>query len=160
MHSLLEWIVANSVLSLGIAALAIVSSRVFNAPALSHFFWLIALVKLVTPPLVKIPFELSQEVAVSPTAVVQAVVSENVLHPYQVERAEALVRSASIPYLQILLGIWATGSLGWLCLAGYRSYRFNQELKNASVADDELQGVAARNAERLKLKRVPEIVQV
>ncbi len=160
MYSLLEWIVANSAISLGIAALAILSSRVLNAPALSHFFWLLVLVKLVTPPLVKIPFEVSQEEPVSPTAVTQSAVSENLLHPFQIERVETLVRSTSIPYLTILLVLWGTGSVGWLGLAGYRSYRFNRALRSASDADDSLLQSAERNAGRLKMKRVPEVIRV
>src|SRR6516164_1414510 len=55
MESLLNIGLSNAFAALVLAALAFVMDRTLRRPAVSHLFWLLVLVKLVTPPLVRLP---------------------------------------------------------------------------------------------------------
>ena len=62
MNSLIEWIISNSVVALGLAVLALLASRMFRSPALMHVIWLLVMVKLITPPIFRVPVEVSQKI--------------------------------------------------------------------------------------------------
>ena len=55
MSALLELLVSNSIVVLPIAILATLLSRTGARPAWVHALWLIVLIKLITPPLVRVP---------------------------------------------------------------------------------------------------------
>src|SRR3984957_814614 len=55
MESLLSIGFRNALAATLLALLAFVVDRIFRRPALSHCFWLLVLIKLVTPPLLHVP---------------------------------------------------------------------------------------------------------
>jgi beta-lactamase regulating signal transducer with metallopeptidase domain len=69
MQSLVEIVLSNSAIATLLAVVAIVAGRYFRRPSLVYGLWLLVLLKLVTPPLVRIPVVVfSREAsAVSPT---------------------------------------------------------------------------------------------
>jgi beta-lactamase regulating signal transducer with metallopeptidase domain len=55
MNSLLHIALSNAVLATALALVAVVVGRFCRRPALTHGLWLLVLLKLVTPPLLKVP---------------------------------------------------------------------------------------------------------
>ena len=55
METALQLVLTNAAAAAVVAGVALVVSRVVRRPALAHALWLIALVKLVTPPLLPLP---------------------------------------------------------------------------------------------------------
>ena len=55
MESFLSVGISNALAAVVLALLAFAVDRIFRRPALSHCFWLLVLLKLVTPPLVHVP---------------------------------------------------------------------------------------------------------
>ena len=55
METALRLVVTNAAAAAVLAAVALVASRLVRRPAVAHALWLVALVKLVTPPLVPLP---------------------------------------------------------------------------------------------------------
>ncbi len=55
MRSLLEIVLANSAIATLLAAVAMIAGRYFRRPALVYGLWLLVLLKLMTPPLIRIP---------------------------------------------------------------------------------------------------------
>jgi beta-lactamase regulating signal transducer with metallopeptidase domain len=55
MNTLLEVGLSNAIIAAALAVLAAVAGRLARRPALAHALWLLVLVKLITPPLVRVP---------------------------------------------------------------------------------------------------------
>jgi beta-lactamase regulating signal transducer with metallopeptidase domain len=56
----------NAVMAAGLAVVAAAVTRIWRAPALAHALWLLVLLKLVTPPLVPVPFSWPQPEIATP----------------------------------------------------------------------------------------------
>ena len=56
---LFQFAVSNALLACGLAALALLVGRLSDRPRLAHALWLLVLIKLVTPPLIPIPLNLT-----------------------------------------------------------------------------------------------------
>ena len=56
MHSIYALLVSNVVFAALLAVLAIVLTKVWRNPQIAHSLWLLVLVKLVTPPLIYVPY--------------------------------------------------------------------------------------------------------
>src|SRR5882762_3921193 len=54
MQPFLEITLTNIAMATALAMLAALIARVYRRPALSHFLWLLVLLKLITPPLVPV----------------------------------------------------------------------------------------------------------
>src|SRR5438552_1039484 len=55
MGTFLEVGLSNAIVASVLAVLAAIASRIGRRPALAHGLWLLVLLKLVTPPLVRVP---------------------------------------------------------------------------------------------------------
>ena len=55
MDSLLTVLLSNAVAAVVLALVALAAGRVLRRPALTHGLWLLVLLKLLTPPLVRVP---------------------------------------------------------------------------------------------------------
>ena len=72
---LLQMIVNNAAICLGLALLALIVGRTFKRPAITHLIWLLVLMKLLTPPVIKIPaFAVPGMVATNPPAAFEPIV--------------------------------------------------------------------------------------
>src|SRR5438270_2481127 len=58
MQPFLEITLTNVVMATGVALIAAVVAKMFRRPVLSHFLWLLVLLKLVTPPLIPVRLSL------------------------------------------------------------------------------------------------------
>ena len=58
MEALVHAMLSNALAAAGLALIPAVLTRAGRSPALVHSLWLLVLLKLVTPPLVTLPFEL------------------------------------------------------------------------------------------------------
>ena len=74
METVFQICLSNTIVALALAAGAVVAGAVGRRPALVHGLWVLVLIKLVTPPLVRLPLSNSPVVAPSRPARVQTVV--------------------------------------------------------------------------------------
>ena len=58
MEALVHAMLSNALAAAGLALIPAVLTRAGRSPALVHSLWLLVLLKLVTPPLVTLPFQL------------------------------------------------------------------------------------------------------
>jgi beta-lactamase regulating signal transducer with metallopeptidase domain len=144
----LFWIGSNILLASLLALAAWLMQRWLRRPAFAHILWVLVLVKLVTPPLVIVPFRqfagiLACTIGIcgcgkhSPT---QNLVGE------------------TFPW--ILLVAWSIGAAATGWTAWRRWTRFRRLLANAVPAPPEWQTLAARLSTELSLRSPPEILAV
>jgi beta-lactamase regulating signal transducer with metallopeptidase domain len=145
---LLSWVVSNVILALVLALAAWFAQRWLLRPAVAHTLWVLALVKLVTPPLVNVP--LSQ----SPGPVACALGTCGCDHR---SRTQAFVRD-TLPW--VLLAAWSAGAGTTAWVAWRRWARFRRLLAHARPAPPEWQSLAARLTSELSIRRPPEVLAV
>jgi beta-lactamase regulating signal transducer with metallopeptidase domain len=178
---LLSIAVSNAVAAAVLALVACLAGAVNRRPALVHGLWLLVLLKLVTPPLLRIPVAwpaASEGVPISegpplamdvapprqPAAMpVLQPIGEN--EPAGVESlpvAEEPDEPPPVAYApgspwwpRVLPFVWALGSLAWFVLALGRLYRFRRLLRFARPAPSALQERGRRLAQALGLSRCP-----
>jgi beta-lactamase regulating signal transducer with metallopeptidase domain len=172
MDSLLNVGISNAIAAVVLALLAFAVDRVFRRPALSHCFWLLVLLKLVTPPVVHVPLpwpsepvrpsvtvpqtvpaveETDDSTPPSPTVVIPAVESPPVIN---------YVTSAPVSWTPVVLGAWLAGSCLWWVVAAVRIGRFCQLLRQAEQAPDEVRECVRQLSERMGSRRSPGVVFV
>jgi bla regulator protein BlaR1 len=141
-------ILSNVALALLVAAGAWIVQRCLKRPGLARGLWILALVKLVTPPLVNVPIAASpgpMECALGFCGCEQ--------HPPHI----AMVRG-TLPL--VLLAVWLAGAAATTFSAWRRWIRFQQLLEHASPAPVEWQKLSERVAHELCLKSGPAILTV
>lgn len=184
MDDLLQIGVSNAVAASLLAGVAILAGLVYKRPALVHGLWLLVLLKLVTPPLVRIPIALpSADISEpvnppdpDPVPVPVPVFPRdrdresviNAVYPLDrsaeapslpTDTADAVPISASQPpsWTRTASFAWLTGSLLWFALAGWRLRRFRNLLRFSCPAPVEIQERARQLAGRLGLTRCPRV---
>jgi len=177
---------SNAVAAALLALVAIAAGAICRRPALIHGLWLLVLLKLVTPPLVRIPIawptnsdptSLSVAAAVdeSSPAVVPSAVEQTPPIPPEApvaflvveEEASAPLEAAFAPppmappdeplWPRLLSVAWLTGSLGWFALALARLQRFHRLLRYSQPASLLLQERTQRLSRRLGMYRCPRV---
>jgi beta-lactamase regulating signal transducer with metallopeptidase domain len=143
----LSWIVSNVFLALLLAAAAWLVQWRLRRPAVARVLWVLVLVKLVTPPLVGLPFRLTPGMACR----------LGVCGCEQHAQLQTAMRG-SLPW--ILLAAWSAGAgaTGWI--AWRRWTRFRQLISHARIAPPEWQTLAASLATELSIRCPPQIMAV
>jgi beta-lactamase regulating signal transducer with metallopeptidase domain len=144
----LSWVVSNVFLALLLALAAGFVQRWLRRPTLAHILWVLALVKLVTPPFVSVPL------GKPPGSVACALGVCGCDHH---SRTQTFVRDM-LPW--ILLAAWSAGAAATTWTAWRRSTRFRRLLTHASPAPPEWQALAARLSSELSIRRPPEVLAV
>ena len=144
----LSLLVSNILLALWLALAAWFVQRRLRWHAIAHILWMLVLVKLVTPPLVSVPFS---NLPGTLACTIGACGCE------QHARIQAGVRD-TLPW--ILLAGWAVGAAATGWTAWYRWARFRRLLAHATPAPAEWQSLAARLSAELSLRRTPQILCV
>lgn len=174
MHNLLDIGLSNALVATLLALVAWVGARVCRRPALAHGLWLLVFVKLLTPPLLRVP--VSWEAAAPPTppepadAVVQAAPSpapdrEAVLarlHALEQSPAEAEAAPA-LPAVDVRQGIallWLTGSALWFAWTAAYLVRFQRLLRPATAAPTDLEARIEELSQCLGLRRAPRVALI
>jgi beta-lactamase regulating signal transducer with metallopeptidase domain len=144
---LLSWVVSNVILAL-VLALAARSAQRLGRHALAHVLWVLALVKLVTPPVVAVPL------GDPPGRLACALGTCGCDHH---PPAQAVVRD-TLPW--VLLAVWSAGAGTKAWVAWRRWARFRRLTAHAGPAPPEWQELAARLAADLSIRRPPEVLAV
>jgi beta-lactamase regulating signal transducer with metallopeptidase domain len=190
LRTLLELALSNAIVALAPAALAVLVSLCCRRPALVHALWLLVLLKLVTPPLVRVSLPWPAEPAAAapaepadepaPAAVVALDPPDEgeeeedeppgVLH--LADEREVLVEAApapaeeqeparaSLPWAEGLGTAWLLGSACWFALAVRRARSFSRALVYATRAPPELASRVAELARLVGLSRPPRTLLV
>ncbi len=178
---------SNAVAAAVLALIALAIGAFCRRPALTHGLWLLVLVKLVTPPLVRIPvawlaapepipakvslvtdeprsaivtFDREEPAAILllPSAPEDGLAANDaVLSVDTVADPPTPGTSESLPWPQFGLAVWLAGSLGWFALALMRLGRFRRLLRHARPASARLRERTRTLSQRLGLSRAPEI---
>jgi bla regulator protein blaR1 len=144
----LSTIASNVALASLVAMAAWIVQRKLGRPGVARVLWVLALVKLVTPPLVSMPVG----EASGATACALGVCSCGP-HP----GAPTFLRF-TLPW--VLLAVWSAGACATLIVAWRRWSRFQQMLAHASPAAPRWQSLAARLAAELSLRQAPAVLAV
>ncbi|MFO0841215.1 MAG: M56 family metallopeptidase [Gemmataceae bacterium] len=181
MSALVEVGLSNAVAALVLAVVALLAGLCRLRPAVVHALWLLVLLKLVTPPLVRIPVPLptpaaAAEPSASPAeekalpAPEEPAGQENndviALPPLREElivRADggdedtdavnvaSLPATMPLPWAEWLAGAWAAGSVLWFGLAWLRVWRFGRLLRHGQGAPEAILRRVRRLSRRLGL---------
>jgi WD40 repeat protein/beta-lactamase regulating signal transducer with metallopeptidase domain len=184
--AILDAVFGNLVVAAALAAAAYVVGRKTKRPAVVHAAWLLVLVKLVTPPLftVRVPCLPGREPAVNPAGPDLLVPPSDAATPNTVlsslppalpappppstgagpaaavppRPATSAPRPAtSMPWQEILLGVWAGGSLVWVVVIGRRIRQFVRLLRFAAPPPPWLVEDVTAVAARMGLGRLPRV---
>jgi beta-lactamase regulating signal transducer with metallopeptidase domain len=191
----LEIALSNAAVSAVLAVVALAAgSMCRRRPALVHGLWLLVLLKLLTPPLVRIPLNWpEQSPAQAPVSDLSPVPETEPAEPQVVlveivppagpaaprakapaqeppvaaeaanapEAAEALALEeppmADWPWREMLVGVWLSGSCGWLALASWRLSCFRRLLRHAQLAPHSEQERVSCLSRCLGLQRCPQV---
>ncbi len=173
MHTLLEIGLSNALVATLLAAVAWVGARVCRRPALVHGLWLLVLVKLLTPPLLRVPVSWeaamplppAEPAAVPPAAPPPAPDREALrsrLHALEQSPAEAGAEPAPPP-VDVRQGIallWLTGSTLWFAWTAVYLIRFQRLLRPAIAAPTDLEARVEELARCLGLRRAPRVALI
>jgi beta-lactamase regulating signal transducer with metallopeptidase domain len=141
----LPYIASNVFLATLLAVVAWCVQCRLGRPAVARFLWVLALLKLVTPPLVSVPL-----VELPPAMACKL----GVCNCHHTGTHATVVRI--LPW--VLLAAWTAGAGATLITASRRWSRFQRLLLHANPAPPEWQRMAARLAGELSMGRVPEVL--
>ncbi|MFQ5503891.1 MAG: M56 family metallopeptidase [Planctomycetota bacterium] len=171
MSEVLSGLLSNTVGAAFLGLLAFVSWRVSRSAPLAHGLALLALLKLVTPPLLEVPLAFGEPRASGAPAapLLESVGAPLRLHPVLLPGQEASPGEPSKPGLgawlaerstELLFGLWAVGSLSMLLLVSRRARRFRWLFAAADPPPGPLGSTVRELCRQLGLRREPRVVVV
>jgi beta-lactamase regulating signal transducer with metallopeptidase domain len=180
-------VLSNALAAAILALIAVAFGAFYRRPALTHGLWLLVLVKLVTPPLIRIPVawpaapepiqaEISSATDEPPPAILslapeepaailllavppedEPAVSESAPPADTVTAAQTPALSEPLRWPEVVMAVWLAGSLSWFTLALVRLERFRRLLRHARPAPARLRERTRTLSRRLGLDRAPEV---
>jgi beta-lactamase regulating signal transducer with metallopeptidase domain len=163
-ETLLRIALWNVALGAVLAALAFAVSRSTRRPALAHVLWVLALVKLLTPPLwiIGVAPDRARPNHLEPTPLVPV---DSVPTSTQESRSAGPRAVGELPHrvtpqrsgewvLPAVLIVWGSGSLAWLAMTLARIRQFRRALRHA-VTDARLQARVDDLAAQIGLRNSP-----
>jgi bla regulator protein BlaR1 len=173
--SFVEMALSNALVAAVLAVLALIVGLVSRRPALVHALWLLVLLKLLTPPMIRL--SVPWPVPTVSTAQVAADEPETPQLPAQEdseadlffvedfeeswsEFAQEQPDPVATPVAPLWLWVWVVGSAGWFGLAVWRVGQFHLRLRRGRPASEELLHRVKRLAQQLGLTRVPRVLLV
>ncbi len=170
-----EMALSNLAVALALAVVALLVGLCCRRPALTHLLWVLVLVKMVTPPLVRVSVPWPSAAVESPQAPpapvaddpgeedvpVEFVVGDGVPAELPPAPAEEAPKEEARPFAWgfWLWAAWVAGMIGWYALAWRRAAEFSRLLALARPADEALVKRVARLAALLGV-RAPRVVMV
>jgi bla regulator protein blaR1 len=164
---ILHALLGNAAVAAVLALLALAAGRVCRSATVRHLLWVLVLLKLVTPPLFRVPLAvLPASWAVPPAehsplvgCVLQSVPSAPSLSEppsKAVPRGPSWWKRIRVPGVQqwALIG-WIAGAAGWFLWQGRRIVRFRRRVARAAEAEPEIAAAASRIARALGIVRAP-----
>jgi beta-lactamase regulating signal transducer with metallopeptidase domain len=181
MTPLLEGAIANAVLAVPLAALAVVSVWL-RRPAVTHAVWMLVLLRLLMPPIWRVPLPEwpgeyappAQHVALqSSNANVNSAVVDESTCPELATTLEIAQASSPPPselrdvgfntglsWQALIVAAWLAGTAGCLGLAVTRAIAFHRLLRHAEPAPITWQQMCGRLSRRLGLRCAPRVLLV
>jgi len=165
--SVVHAMLGNAAIAAMLAVLALAVARGCRSPAVRHILWALVLLKLVTPPLFRVPL-----------AVLPAVPSgewrgaKNEPEALATGSQPSLTLPARLPSMKppawweryrvvradhAMLAVWIAGTAGWFVWQGRRIARFRRRVTRAEDAGPEVAAAARRIAGALGINRPPEV---
>jgi beta-lactamase regulating signal transducer with metallopeptidase domain len=167
----LQMIVSNAAICLGLALIALIVGKTFKRPSITHLIWLLVLVKLLTPPVVNIPtFPVPRMAVTNSPAAFETVVlparqdmrnTFNPVSPVGEKDSQEEDFGRMIQWKQLLFLAWLLGSgivFAWSLSQAYRFHRLLQ--KESEMGNTEICEMAVEMASHLGLRKIPEIRMV
>lgn len=162
MTSLLETGLLNAALATVLAIGVWITTRIWRQPVVAHALWVIVLCKLVTPPMVHIPWRFMATAATAPaSSEIVAPLSasqtrDQATHKLSVmpPASHEVIRAPdSLSWATVAATFWGTGSAIFLVVAIVRLARFHRALAESAPASEELHQWAELTAMRLGVSR-------
>lgn len=171
--ALLSAVASNVAVAAGIAILALAVTRFSQRPALAHALWVLVLLKLVTPPIVRLPLASPSvteiavariEPAAAPRVALASASSSPLVPAAPIARPTPAIAGREpntprpIDWRDALFVLWGVGSLGLVARTAFRAARFRRLLRRAPAASATIRARAAALSRRLGLRATPRIV--
>jgi beta-lactamase regulating signal transducer with metallopeptidase domain len=174
MSRLYEIVLVNAGFAMLLAVVAEATGRWLHRPALAHCLWVLALLKLLTPPLLTFDVRLPALAIAKP-----ALASSQLARPLPTNRTpidprpgnaparvavEALPRVANVAesggfestnWLGLVTWVWLPGTLAIVAIVAYRAWRFCRVLPDAAQAGENIRETVAQLAEDIGIKPPP-----
>lgn len=144
MNPIVEYLVSNTLIATVLCFLAMISMRYLSTPSLGHTLWLLALLKMITPPIFSIPI------------VVESSLGLDFLH----KNPGAMLPNIGLDWGAGLMVIWVLGSISWYIIVGWRLLRFNRLLLLSIVPENRLQIQMDTIARKMGIQNCPRGVVV
>lgn len=152
---MLQYVLGNAAIALGLSLLAWFAGSVLKKPQITHFLWLLVIVKLLTPPLFSLPVVDSATLFSSPLGLETGVASSAFSH------AANSVNTSTISQLDLFnwLGIiWLIGALILLVVSLRKILTFNRVLRNTICSGNEsLQNLVREICIRIGVPKMPTV---
>lgn len=148
MNALFEVVAWNSLAALSLAGVVLVASRVWKYPELLHVLWLVVLIKLVTPGLIRLaalPDVFGSTLA--PSALPRGWVSPAFADPGGIPAVIEAVGPVRWAHLPIIA--WVGGSMLFVLLVALQGVRFARVMRTASPAGQALRHRVSMLAQRI-----------
>ncbi len=144
----ISWLVSNVGIAAVLALAATVVQRCLARPGIARIIWILALLKLVTPPFVSMPVS---------NVLGQFLCNVGLCSCDHQSWTQTLIRDR-LPWL--ILGVWTIGATvsAWIAWRGW--VRLNRLVKHASPAPFSWQNRADEIAEHIGLRYAPEVLIV
>lgn len=176
MNDLFDFAAQNTVAAVVLAILVYIVTRVWRSPPVAHLLWLLVLVKLVTPPIVRVDWSNLRPPAARAPSGMNAHVSpaksprmQGSSHPSEQDLRQVVASQRKEPrfadklgrYWQwarpALLYLWLGGT-GWCAvIAATRVVRFERRLRDTLPISQRLRRLALEIAARLGVRKLPEL---
>jgi beta-lactamase regulating signal transducer with metallopeptidase domain len=171
-EALIGWFVETTLVASALALLVLLATRLrwlTPGPAARHVFWLMVLLKLVTPPVIHWPWSLTSQTLPAPIAIESAEPSEIaevvIAEPFPMSEVAVVDWQPEIELASSwswsgwpvrVASVWLVGSVALGMLQAVRLVRFGRNLRGSSSAPDWLLDEAVGVGLRMGV-RVPEI---
>ncbi len=150
MHAML----GNAAVAAVLCLLALVVGRICRSPAVRHFLWVLVLLKLITPPLFRVPLAVLPPEPLSSEFQVLSSESQQLAFSAQnsalrtrnselsMERAPAWWKQCRVVGIDHwMFAVWIAGAAGWFLWQGRRIVRFRRWVARVETASELLQGI-------------------
>ena len=150
MSALLESVALNSLAALALALLILVAGRVWRRPELLHVLWLVVLVKLVTPGVIRLH---ALPDVLGPTPALLPMPPAGALAPADLSAAIPVALKAADParWPAWPSAVWIAGSVLFLAFVSFQCLRFARAMRAASPAGRVLGERVANLAQRIQV---------
>lgn len=163
MISLVETGLMNALLAAFLGLPILVLARLWQRPALVHAFWILVLLKLVSPPLYQIQLPWQLPTSVTGQSQLQLTGTAVLSHSPVLDQQPSVFWQLLVTTLSILeavavpvLIVWLAGSVVWFLWQGWRVVRFAQVfLRSAQYAPESLQQKARELAAQMGMQSCP-----